>query len=376
VLIRLDNIRSGGGLQVAQSFLTELAGFIDDEGSSAYPWLHSGLRILVSDEVARNCSPDALAQVPVSVAPHRSVRRSLTDPLRAGVVFTLFGPTYDRVVARKTIAGFADVTSLYPELAEGVTRTARQRAKLRVRRLLSRSFFRNTDQIIVEAPHLAEDLSTTWGIPEARTSIVPNVVNGIFAGAVRRTRQQANETPTFCYVTRAYPHKNLTFLGRIAKALRTEFDTDVRFLLTLTDDEWSALDPQVRASSINVGPVSVSELPGIYARSDGCVFPSLLEGFSATPLEALATGTPLIASDRRFCTEALGDTALYADPNDANAWAVAIHSVLTDQSATADRVERGLALIRTWRTPRDRAIAYVAEIDRQLQDVAAEMSAR
>lgn len=376
VLIRLDNIRSGGGLQVAQSFLTELAQIIGDETQDAYPWLRSDLRILISEEVAANCSRETLACVPATVVPRRRMSRSFTAPMRADVVFTLFGPTYDRVVARRAVAGFADVTSLYPQLAAGLTKTPAQRVKLRLRTALSRAFFRKADRIIVEAPHLAEDLEATWGIERSTVSIIPNVVNGIFANHDHAAPPRPNGMPTFCYVTRAYPHKNLTILGPVAATLRKDFDTEVRFLLTLTEDEWSGLDPDVRACSINVGPVQISELPGIYARSDGCVFPSLLEGFSATPLEALATGTPLIASDRRFCTEALGDAVLYADPNDARAWAAAIHSVLTDRAATAERVARGRELVEHWPSPRDRAVAYVAEIDGQLRMLSEESSAR
>lgn len=369
VLIRLDNLRTGGGLQVAQSFLTELASIVDGDAAQTYPWLESDTRILLSDEVAASCTPAVLDRLKPDVVQRSPRAHTRFGVKRADVVFTLFGPTYDRVRARSLIVGFADVTSLYPELAKSLTETVGQRAKLRLRSALSRAFYRRADKVIVEAPHLAEDLTSSWRIPAGRISIVPNVLNGVFADPQPTAIPTPHAPPTFCYVTRAYPHKNLKLLGSVAEILRGEFSTDVRFLLTLTPEEWSLLGPDVRAHATNVGPVAVADLPAIYAQADGCVFPSLLEGFSATPLEALATGRPLIASDRRFCTEALGDCALYADPNDARAWASAIHSVLTDGDATAARVERGLALIGNWPTSRARALAYLDAIKGELADL-------
>lgn len=369
VLIRMDNLRTGGGLQVAQSFLTELAKIIGSDAVTAYPWLGAGTRVLVSEEVAKSCSRSALESVRPEIAAKPSRLRTVTDTKQADVVFTLFGPTYDRVRARRSIVGFADVTSLYPELAKSLTSTPGQKAKLRIRSAVSRAYYRRADKVIVEARHLAEDLATSWGIDPGRISIVPNVVNRVFADAEVVKFSDPGTPPTFCYVTRAYPHKNLTVLGPTARALKSDFGTDVRFLLTLTDAEWAGIDAEVRDHSVNLGPVAVADLPGIYGQSDGCVFPSLLEGFSATPLEALATGTPLIASDRRFCTDVVGDCALYADPNDPGAWARAIHSVLSDRTATADRMSRGRALIEGWPSAHDRAVAYLGQIDAELRDL-------
>lgn len=369
VLIRLDNLRSGGGLQVAQSVLTELAGIVDEDVARAYPWLESDIRILVSEEVADSCLPAVLDRLRPEIVPRSSRLRALIGTKPADVVFTLFGPTYDRVQARRFIAGFADVTSLYPDVAQSGRGRLPQHAKLRLRTALSRAHYRKADKVIVEAPHLAEDLASRWGLDPARISIVPNVLNGVFGSSDPVAARHPGTPPTFCYVTRAYPHKNLNLLGCVAKILKAEFGMEVRFLLTLTEDEWSGLDAAVRASAINVGPVAVGDLPAVYAQADGCVFPSLLEGFSATPLEALATGTPLIASDRRFCTDVLGDCAIFADPTDPKAWAEAIKALLSDSGATAARVRRGRLLIANWPTPRARVMAYLDHIDAELRGV-------
>ena len=64
--------------------------------------------------------------------------------------------------------------------------------------------------------------------------------------------------------------------------------------------------------------MSPDECPSFYEQIDGVVFPSLLECFSATPLEAMVMNKPLFASDRGFVRDVCGSHAMYFNPLDAN----------------------------------------------------------
>ncbi|GAB3486377.1 hypothetical protein GCM10027572_04310 [Flexivirga lutea] len=81
------------------------------------------------------------------------------------------------------------------------------------------------------------------------------------------------------------------------------------------------------------------------------------------PLEALATSTPLVASDRDFVREVCGTSAVYANPHDAVAWARAIIRVTEDAGLRNRLIESGLEIISNWPTSRDRAFAYAALIN-------------
>lgn len=367
VLVRLDNLRSGGGLQVGHSFLTELASLArEPEISRSYPWITDSLRVDASWEVIKSCG-GAIADAPFSVSVRKPGFVAILGIRRAQVVFTLFGPTYDFLLARRRLSGFADGTSLFPEEAGTTGHWSRATAKQKLRRWLSKRFFRSADVVVVEANHVRDGLAARWGIDPSVIHVVPNVLNQVFSQYRHQgLRKNKKTTLDYCYVTRAYPHKNLEILGGIADALAREHGLSVRFLLTLTDQEWDQLSPSVKQVSRNLGPVAVTDLPAIYGRSDGCVFPSRLESFSVTPLEALATGTPLVASDRFFCRDLLGGTALYADPDDPSAWASAIASIVLDRDLTEERIERGRELISALPTARDRALAYLDLIDREL----------
>ncbi|MBT3583408.1 MAG: hypothetical protein HN509_00765, partial [Halobacteriovoraceae bacterium] len=92
---------------------------------------------------------------------------------------------------------------------------------------------------------------------------------------------------TLGIVSRDYPHKNLKVLPDVAVALRQIYGINVRFLVTLTDDEWSMRDLRFYKYIDNVGSINIAQCPSFYKLLDGVIFPSLLECFSATPIESM-----------------------------------------------------------------------------------------
>ena len=89
---------------------------------------------------------------------------------------------------------------------------------------------------------------------------------------------------------------------------------DVRFLVTLTNEEWLKRDDRFHAYVDNVGSISIAQCPSFYNLLDGVIFPSLLECFSATPIEAMIMKKPVFASDRLFVKQACEDFVNYFDP--------------------------------------------------------------
>lgn len=81
--------------------------------------------------------------------------------------------------------------------------------------------------------------------------------------------------------------------------------------------------------------VPEEELPGLYRGAAAFAFPSLAEGFGLPPLEAMACGTPVVASDRTSLPEVLGEAALLVDPADPAALGEALERVLTQPCTAA-----------------------------------------
>jgi glycosyltransferase involved in cell wall biosynthesis len=106
---------------------------------------------------------------------------------------------------------------------------------------------------------------------------------------------------------------------------------------------------------------SQGDLARFYSAADVFVFPSLYEGFGMPPLEAMACGAPVAASNAASLPEVVGDAALLFDPLDVEAIAATILRVLGDEALAGDLRARGLARAAqfTWeRAARDTAAVY------------------
>jgi glycosyltransferase involved in cell wall biosynthesis len=87
----------------------------------------------------------------------------------------------------------------------------------------------------------------------------------------------------------------------------------------------------------DLGPLSPDDLAALYAASDVLLFPSLYEGFGWPPLEAMASGLPVVSSRAGGLGELVDDAALTAEPDDVAQLADHVAAVLT-----VPRVAEGL----------------------------------
>lgn len=104
------------------------------------------------------------------------------------------------------------------------------------------------------------------------------------------------------------------------------------------------------------GYMPFDDLRRVVAEAEGLVFPSSYEGFGLPPLEALACGTAVIASDLPVTREVLGDQASYVDARSAEALLAGIQGALADPvgtSATRQAHARGF----TWRACAEATLA-------------------
>ncbi len=359
ILIDASNLVVGGGVQVGASVIDEILKMrTETEACKRWPWLET-IRIEASPEVVRNATALNTNMCVVEVPRRSRIRRLVRRRGNYDVTFILFGPIYDAPRSKYTIMGFADGTSLYPELANA--KRIAGHLFLWLRSHVSRWVFARTDLIVVEAPHTAAALEHRWNIGTSRVRIVPNVVNHVFANEPQHEQVVLADAsvPTFAYPTRAYPHKNIEILGRAAEVYGELYGEDVLFALTLTEDEWGDLPEATRNCANNLGPLSVSQVPSLLRRCQGTIFPSLLESFSVTPLEALAVGSPLLASDRDFVRSVVGECAEYFNPVDPESVARAIHRVLTFPDIARSKASRGRALVADWPTASDRVERYL-----------------
>jgi len=91
------------------------------------------------------------------------------------------------------------------------------------------------------------------------------------------------------------------------------------------------------------GYVEEEDLPSLYSAAELFVYPSLYEGFGLPPLEAMACGVPVVASEAPPLPEILGDAALFFSPYDEEGMASAIERALLDDGLRRKLREKGFA---------------------------------
>ncbi len=196
-------------------------------------------------------------------------------------------------------------------------------------------------------------------IPGDRIRVVPNGLDPAF----RRTEDPAAEEgfrakyhlqgPFILFTGGETPSKNITRLIRAyARLKRTEkvphtlVITGIRSPEVFVDHTREAARLDVDRDVTILGYLSEGELITAYNAAEVFVYPSLMEGFGFPPLEAMACGTPVAASNASSIPEVVGDAALLFDPMNEEEMAAQVHRILTDAALAKELVRKGLERCR------------------------------
>jgi glycosyltransferase involved in cell wall biosynthesis len=170
---------------------------------------------------------------------------------------------------------------------------------------------------------------------------------------VSRVRERYQLQDEFVlYAGNVKPHKNLERLIEAFHLVRRRGLDHLK--LVLIGDEisrYAALRRAVHRHQLHqyvrfLGYLPEETLAVMYRLAGVFVFPSLYEGFGLPPLEAMASGTPVVTSNVSSLPEVAGDAAVLVDPYDPRAIADGIYQVLTDDRFRRDLRARGAARAR------------------------------
>jgi glycosyltransferase involved in cell wall biosynthesis len=115
-----------------------------------------------------------------------------------------------------------------------------------------------------------------------------------------------------------------------------------------------------------LGRVEEDHLARLYRAATLFIYPSFYEGFGMPVAEAMASGVPVVTSDRSSLPEVAGEAALQVRPEDPAQIAGAIRKLLQDPALAADLAQKGLARARTFRW--EKAAAEMEELFREALD--------
>lgn len=202
------------------------------------------------------------------------------------------------------------------------------------------------------------DLLHYFQVPEERISVIYNAIDERFflepdQEHVERVKLRFQlDHPFALYVGNIKPHKNLRGLIDAFGRSRARGLDDMK--LVVIGDELSKypglrqgvhrhrLDKHVRF----FGFQPLETLAVFYRLARVFVFPSFYEGFGLPPLEAMASGAPVVTSNVSSMPEITGGAALLVDPHEPEQIADAIVRAATDEALRATLIGRGLARAR------------------------------
>ncbi|MEF1308606.1 glycosyltransferase family 4 protein [Vibrio mytili] len=356
-LVNASNLHVGGGVQVAVSFISEL-----------YFQKQFNFSIVCSTIVRENLPQDLDTDKFVSFKVIDVFGLSKLDRTKKeyfegfDVCFTIFGPFYPRIDAKYHICGFAQPWIAYPNNDVYSKLSFFELLKNKLRFSVQNILFKSYDRLVVEGEHVKASLISR-GYNDSDISVVSNCVSTIYDDESKWADidfdySQLEYDFTLGFIGRPYPHKNIEILHKVNEILKIDFGLKINFLFTFSGSEMKKLGFDKLKNFHTVGVINTNQCPNFYKSIDALIFPSLLECFSASPIEALKTSTTVIASNYPFVRDVCKDAAFYFDPLNPNDIAKVINEVCIENNVRESKKLLGKKIVDVLPTAEDRAASY------------------
>jgi glycosyltransferase involved in cell wall biosynthesis len=215
------------------------------------------------------------------------------------------------------------------------------------RRLLSRAVH-GAETVVTISEVVKEDLIREFGLPPGKIHVIYPWVKEIFFGPPGDEPLPAplRGKDYILYVGLRIAHKNVEGVLRAFLLLLDDFPklklviAGSRYSTPDVVDRWKG-EPRLMGRLIEIHDPSDDDIAGLFGGAKAFVFPSFAEGFGLPPLEAMASGVPVVCSDIPVFREVYGDAVRYVDPSRPGSIAAGIREVLDDSSLSTSLRQKG-----------------------------------
>lgn len=367
ILINTSNLSVGGGVQVAVSFIQEL-------NSSEYNDLF--FVVILSNAVQsqldlssfpNNFSFHLYLNSPAILKTRRitqSKLNKLVDEHQPDIAFTIFGPSYWKPRIHHVI-GFAVPWVLEPNSVAFSKLPFFSRIKMKLWCAYVLYYLKKDGHsFIIETSNARKKLLHLLKPSQQDVSVIGNCCSNVFFDSTFLSRSNASyiDLPKrtknefrLVLISHLHPHKNIEIIRDVLPLLKSY---NVRFYFTLTKESMPT-DFVGNPNIINLGPVKTANCPSIYSQCDALFHPSLLEVFSASYPEAMASNLPILASNFDFARDVCGSSALYFDPCSPKSIADKIILLINKPDLRKKLIYEGSLRLQELETAKSRASKYI-----------------
>jgi glycosyltransferase involved in cell wall biosynthesis len=207
-------------------------------------------------------------------------------------------------------------------------------------------------RVITGTEYSRRDIIKDLGVPAERIAVTPYGVATRFNRTTPSSPPPGGglDAPQLLFPGAPTRRKNLdlVLLGMAESSPESAMRRAHLIITGATSDEFPKHRDKIKSLSLEErvqwrGKMPLEHMPGLMEASDAVVYPSLQEGFGFPALEAMALGTPVIASNTSCLPEVLGDGALLVDPTDIKGFMAAAEAVLTRPDLRQELVAKGRA---------------------------------
>jgi glycosyltransferase involved in cell wall biosynthesis len=197
--------------------------------------------------------------------------------------------------------------------------------------------------IIAVSQATKNDLVELYNTPEEKISVIHEGVDEKFRPAADKAISEKygmSERPYLFSVSTIQPRKNYKRLIQALAFLPNEFELVIAGGKGWLYDDIFAEAEKFKGRVRFLGFVPDDDLPALYSGASVFAYPSLYEGFGLPLLEAMACGTPTVASNISCLPEVAADAAVTVSPYHPESIAAGIRAALANRS---DLIEKGFA---------------------------------
>lgn len=217
-----------------------------------------------------------------------------------------------------------DAHYVYPRCHYG-RMTAVQHLRYFVQRRQVRHCLRKSSILYCQTATMLRRIEETFGI-HGRAEILSKGISAAVTEGLNNTDTPQEFKPfeerfRLICLTRYNPHKNLEAIVGMFICAREALQDVVVFITIAAAQHPNAkrLLDKIRQYGlsghiVNLGPIEQRRIPAYFKNCHALLFPTLIESFSATYLEAMQLDLPILTSDLDFAREICGPAALYFDP--------------------------------------------------------------